>query len=155
MILRGTGILKVTPPDVTKKHEKQSEWKKVAIIETNDDLALYYKWFLRKRFNLFLLNPLRGSHITIINDRINHARAEIMPKFDNLELEFFYDITKIRSNANHWWMNLECPQAEEIRKELGLAPKPYFGFHLTLGLSNEKNLAHSQYILDSCMRFNL
>ena len=32
------------------------------------DAAEYYGWFIKKRYNLTLNKPLRGSHVSFIND---------------------------------------------------------------------------------------
>ena len=46
------GILEFDPVNVTKKHLKQSSWKRTAIVKFNDDISEYYSWFLQKRFDL-------------------------------------------------------------------------------------------------------
>ena len=158
MILQTSGILIFEPENVTNKHFKQSEWKRMAIIQTNDDLAEYYAWFLKKRFSLKLNPPLRGSHVTIISDRIIDADAEKFKlsseKYNNTLVNFEYD-TDTRSNGEHWWLRVTCEEAYKIRFECGLPEKPYFNLHLTLGHASEKNLWFSQYILETILRFNL
>jgi len=90
------------------------------------DVAEYYAWFIKKRYNLILNKPLRGAHISFINDST--------PK----------------TNDEHWWLNIpheEREQLQSIREELGLG-RPYFGMHMSIGYVNEKNLPHSKYIHD-------
>jgi len=55
------GKIEFDPVNVTKKHDKQSSWKKVAMVrfQNNDDTYAYYSWFLKKRFNLVLNKPIR------------------------------------------------------------------------------------------------
>ncbi len=65
------GKIVFDPINVTKKHNAQSAWKKVAIVKFDCDLYEYYSWFLKKRFNLFLNKPLRGTHLTFINDIVD------------------------------------------------------------------------------------
>jgi hypothetical protein len=62
------GKIQFDPVNVTRKHSRQSSWKKTAMIKIDDDTWSYYAWFIEKRFNLKLNKPLRGTHITIIND---------------------------------------------------------------------------------------
>ena len=52
------GKIVFDPINVTKKHNSQAVWKKVAIVKFDCDIYAYYSWFLQKRFNLFLNKPL-------------------------------------------------------------------------------------------------
>ena len=155
MLFKVKGILDFTPQDVTKKHKNQSMWKCVAIIKTNCDISGYYAWFLKSRFNLILNNPLRGTHVTFISDRMNRELfMEGSKVFNGKEVTFYYENIP-RSNGSHWWLRVWSPECESIRESLGLTKDPYFGLHLTLGNANEKNINHSNYILDCCKRFEL
>jgi hypothetical protein len=141
------GKLHFDPINVTKKHHRQSSWKKVAIIKFNDDLPEYYTWFLNKRFNLYLNKPLRGSHMTLINDKINddiyNQAKEI---FDGKEFTVRYNPEDIRCNdKGHWWVKSYCDDGEVIRNSMGLG-RPYYGFHITMGRATHLNLEHSNYI---------
>jgi len=57
------GKIVFEPENVTKKHEAQASWKKVAMVLFEGDLANYYSWFIKKRFNLELNKPKRCSYI--------------------------------------------------------------------------------------------
>jgi len=155
MVIKYRGILDFTPEDVTRKHKSQSSWKRVAVIKTNCDLDRYYAWFLKNRFNLELNRNLRGTHVTFISDRLEKTIFDEASKlFNNKEIDFYVELEP-RSNGTHWWLRVHCPEAETIREVMGLTREPYFGLHLTLGLSNEKNLSHSNYILECCKKFEL
>ena len=155
MLIKVRGILDFTPEDKTKKHKAQSSWKRVAVIKTNCDLDQYYAWFLRKRFNLELNKNLRGSHVTIISDRIDKNIFDEASKiFNNKEIDFYIELEP-RSNGSHWWLRVHCPESESIRESMGLSRDPYFGLHLTLGYANEKNKEHSEYILRCCKNFEI
>lgn len=149
------GILEFDPQDRTKKHKFQSSWKRVALIKTNCELDLYYAWFVKKRFNLDLNRSLRGSHVTIISDRMDKSEFDKVSKlFNGKEIEFFINLSPM-SSGKHWWMNVKCPDAESIRELAGLSRKPYFDFHLTIGYANEKNEMHSEYIWRQMDKFSL
>lgn len=155
MLIKLKGILEFSPEDVTRKHKNQSSWKRVAMIRTDCDLDRYYAWFLKKRFNLELNKNLRGSHVTIISDRLDkNVFSEASKVFNGKEIEFFIELDP-KSNGEHWWLRVFCPMAESIREAMGLSRDPYFGFHLTIGHANERNIAHSEYILRVCKMFNL
>jgi len=151
------GKIEFEPVNVSKKHYSQSTWKKVAIVKFECDIYAYYSWFLERRFNLKLNPPLRGTHITIINDIVEDDIYEQAKElFKDKELTFYYDPTIIRSNSKgHWWLKVNSDDAHNIRSAMGLDPNPYFGLHLTVGLSNPKYLDHSKYITEQCIRFNL
>ena len=58
------------PPHVTKKHHAQSSWKYTVMCVTDDDMHLYYGWFLKKRFNLFLKFKIGIGLIQIVYPKI-------------------------------------------------------------------------------------
>lgn len=155
MVIKVRGILDFTPEDVTRKHKSQSSWKRTAIIKTYCELDRYYAWFLKKRFNLELNKNLRGAHVTFINDRMERTIFDEASKiFNGREIDFYIELEP-RSNGEHWWLRVHCPEAESIREAMGLTREPYFGLHLTLGHANSKNMEHSEYILEQCKRFTL
>jgi hypothetical protein len=157
MLIKLRGILEFSPVDVTRKHKAQSSWKCVAIIKTDCDLDRYYAWFLTKRFNLELNPNLRKSHITFINDKMDKSIFQEGAKiFNGKEIDFYLELEP-KSSVGHWWLRAFSPDARNIREALGLSRDPYYGLHLTLG--NVKPtpvaLAHSEYILEQCKRFEL
>lgn len=154
-MIQSSGKIVFEPTIIGKKQAKQSEWKRTAIIQLDDELDAYYRWFLIKRFSLKLNQPIRGPHITFIADRMpSEPFNEGAKLFDGKEIRFNYD-PNIRSNGKWWWLKIDCPDAKSIREAIGLSPDPYFNFHLTIGQANEKHLDFSKYILDNCIRFGL
>jgi len=145
--LKITGKLIFDIEDKTKKHISQSSWKKNAIVLFDDDLCEYYQWFLKKRYNIELNKPLRGSHLTIINDKYDNITLwdKVKQKYDGTTIEVYYN-TDLRSNADYWWLKAFSVQSNKIRVELGL-DKPFFNPHITIGLANIKNIEQSEYIL--------
>ena len=173
MVFKVRGILDFSPEDKTKKHVSQASWKKVAMIRTNCELDRYYAWFLKKRFNLELVRNLRGTHITFINDRMDAKTFnQFAELFAGKEIDFYIE-TEPRSNGEHWWLRVHCPEAESIREIMGLSREPFFGMHLTLGRAEERYpegveennnsilkikkdyIEHSEYILECCKRHEL
>ena len=64
------------PGDKTRKHTNQSSWKRIAMIQLYCDIHLYYAWFIYKRYSLLLNKPIRGTHITIISDKITFPKSD-------------------------------------------------------------------------------
>jgi hypothetical protein len=127
------------------------------------DVAEYYAWFIKKRYNLILNKPLRGAHISFINDSMKDLSQngvlsaeeveakweEVKKKWDGKKIDIVLDLDP-RTNSEHWWLNIpheEREQLQSIRDELGLG-RPYFGMHMSIGYANEKNIHHSSYIHD-------
>lgn len=157
------------PPHLTRKHHKQKDWKVTVMCETVDQCEIdkYYAWFIKTRFNLPLCANLRHPHITIVNDKNTEMDMNVYQELKSLlngkEMMFKYNPANIRSNGKHWWIRMEDSlDVQNIRRLLGLKPdersglhNPYFGLHLTLGLTNEKTIEHSKYILETIKRYNL
>ena len=145
------------PRHWTAKHHKQASWKVSVICETDGEIDLYYAWLLRKRFSLVLNQPLRKAHVTIVNDRILDKDAYKAAKlqYNRMQTTFSYDPEDVRTNGQHWWINVTNPDVADIRKACGFAPDPYFKLHFTIGYANDKHLVHSRYIHDSILAFGL
>ncbi len=139
-------------PDVTKKHVKQASWKKTALVMIeNPDFCNYYAWFVKKRYNLELYRPLRDTHFTVINDKIEteeellkyeEGRAKHNGKMINVE----YGID-VRTDDISWWLGARSLEAEQVRIDCGLPARAYWGFHITIGrvdgdwrIENSKNV---------------
>ncbi len=158
-----TGKISFEPENKTNKHVNQSSWKKIAMVFFDGDIAEYYAWFIKKRYNLKLNKPLRGAHVSFINDSMKDLTQngvlsaeeveikweEVKKKWDGKEIEIVLDLSP-KTNDEHWWFNIpheERESLQSIRDELGLG-RPYFGMHMSIGYVNEKNLPHSKYIHD-------
>jgi hypothetical protein len=162
------GIIHFDPEDKTRKHLKQSDWKKMALIVFDSDIAEYYAWFLKKRYDIVLNKPLRRAHISFINDSISDIKkglkcdditaqkswTALKKKWNNVEVEVALDLD-VRSDSNHWWLNIPQDKRDflhSIRNEIGLS-RPYFGLHMSIGYANEKNIKQSKYILNLINEF--
>jgi hypothetical protein len=147
--------------DKTNKHKSQSSWKKTAFVLIGDDSCQYYSWFLKKRYNIILNQPLRLSHISFINDSMRDLTQngeiseelaleyweQCKQKWDGKEIQIVLDLNP-KTDDRSWWLNI--PQDERdllhaIRAEVGLG-RPHFGLHMSLGYANENNIYHSMYI---------
>jgi len=178
-VLQIETILEFDPPHLIKKHEVQGEWKKTAICNVGDDIDQYYSWFLKKRFNLSLIKPMRGSHITIINDKLYDEQKYLQAKqiFNGKKIVFDYDPAEIRGGINpkgegFWWLKVYNTDIEAIREFAGLNRKPFFNLHLTLGAVQQEwkkgikngppplediqiHQLHSEYIVRQMIKFGL
>lgn len=134
---------------LTKKHLKQSSWKRTAIILIdNTDFCRYYSWFIKKRYNLELQMPIRGLHLTLINDRVTNEidYLNAVNKYQGKRISFEYD-TNLQTNGKTWWLPAYCEEGEKIRELAGLSKKPYYDFHISIGRADgDLRIEHSMYI---------
>lgn len=105
----------------------------------------YYAWFVEKRFKVHLQRPLRGAHVTIVNDRESETNGkweEIKKKWDGKTVEIVLNIDPLlgvsnrKGNYTDWWLTVPYEDREEIhsiRTELGLRDRSHFGLHMTIG----------------------
>lgn len=153
ILIECEGFITFNPPNITKKHISQSNWKQTVIIKTNCEIENYYSWFIEKRFNLKLNKTIRGTHVTIINDRMDLSEiSKFKDIFDGKPIKFYYNPIPV-TNGEHWWLRVFCPESENIREIMGLNKNPYFNLHLTIGYANDKNIDHSLYIERICKIF--
>ena len=157
------GKIGFEPENKTNKHATQASWKKIAMVFIDGDVAEYYAWFVKKRYNLTLNKPLRGAHVSFINDSMRDLTQNgeksveevevlwesVKQKWDGKQIPIVLDLNP-KTNDEHWWLNIpheERGLLQSIRDELGL-DRPYFGMHMSIGYANEKNIEHSKYIHD-------
>jgi hypothetical protein len=156
------GKIHFEPIDLTKKHKKQANWKRMAMVHLDGDITEYYAWFIQKRYNLVLNKPLRGAHISFINDSIKDLSINdtktmeeidatwnaVKAKWDNQIIPITLDLSP-RTDDKHWWLNIKHEDREllhGIRAELGLG-KPFWGLHMSIGYARPGlNEIHSKYI---------
>lgn len=153
------GKIYFDPKDRTAKHKTQSSWKKMAMVIFKGDVSEYYSWFIKKRFGIELTKPLRGAHISFINDSIDEmtthcsTRSErnalwekVKKKYHRKEIEIVLSL-KPHIETPHWYFiipHTERGELQEIRDELGFInkktglSKPYFGMHMTIGSAVDK-----------------
>lgn len=140
------------------------------------DISYYYMWFIKKRYGLELSKPLRGAHVSIINDSIRDINGgkgseeerqalweSVVKKYDGKKIDVTVDLDPL-TQGEHWWFRVSYDHREEImdiRNELGLGV-PFYGLHMTIGLAvdkrpdegfidgavtaNRMNAEHSKYI---------
>ena len=160
------GKIGFEPENKTNKHNYQASWKKIAMVFIEGDICEYYSRFIKKRYRVIINKPLRGGHISFINDsmkdlthdgeiseeEVERLWEEVKTKWDGVEIPIVLDLNP-RTNDEHWWLNVPHEEREllqSIRNELGLG-KPFYGMHMSLGYVNENNQPHSMYIHD-CLK---
>ena len=161
MKIKLIGKIEFEVENKTKKHHNQSSWKRVAMIMLDGDITEYYAWFIEKRYNLILNKPLRGGHISLINDsikdlscggtktieEINKTWETVKKKWDKKSIPIYLDVES-NTDGKHWWLRVSHDERvlmNGIRAELGLG-NPFWGLHMSLGYANEVHEEHSNYL---------
>jgi len=144
------------PDNVTKKHQKQAEWKRTVYLEYGEDVHQYYKWLIERRFGLKINKPLRPAHITIINDRVEDwtLYQQAKNRFNGIEIRASWS-NEIRTNGKHWWLKVESEDALNIRIASGFSKVPFHSFHLSIGYVNDQQLEYSEYILRQIIKYGI
>jgi hypothetical protein len=156
-ILNITGRIVFDPDNVTRKHNRQADWKRIAMVVFEDDTAEYYSWFIKRRYGITLNKPLRGPHITFVNDSVREINGgdkvweEVRKKWDGKEIEVTLNLD-VRTNIEYWWLRASSESFNFVREELGIG-EPYFSYHMTIGFPNERNIEQSEYIHNLIMKF--
>ena len=158
------GKILFDPEDVTNKHVNQSSWKKIAMVLFDGDICEYYAWFIKKRFGLTLHKPVRGAHVTFVNDsmrdlsqgglltdkEINEKWEKVKNKWDGKTIQIVVNLDP-RTDGRTWWFNVPHNEREllqSIRTELGLG-EPFFGMHMSIGYASHGLMEeHGKYIHD-------
>lgn len=102
----------------------------------------YYKKMVEKRFWLKTHYPKHGPHISIILPK-HHKNVDLnkIKKYNGKIVKFKYDpyimIGGKGKGYRNFWLKVECPFAEKIKRELGVKDNNFLGLHLTV--ANTKN----------------
>jgi hypothetical protein len=120
-------------------------------IKVDFDLLRYYMWHLYRNVDSIGLNyPKHKAHISVILPRIHGKEAvEKSKKYAGQPVDLCYsgDIKQGGSWFKNYWLPVECDQAEQVKKELGVKEntiwrmllhhlhikhKPFLGYHATI-----------------------
>ena len=166
------GIMEFDPVDVSKKHAVQSSWKKVAMVRFHEDETFrYYKWLLEQRLGLRIpgknafewkgrLNePLRGTHVTAINDIIDdEVYLQAKEIFHGKEASITYDPTLIRCSQKGermwWYMDVYSEDIANMRAAMDLGD-PFHNLHMTIGLVNPMFIKHCEWVVENCEKLGM
>jgi len=112
------------------------------ILHVDPELTRYYL----SRFNrshvytdIQIMLPKWGGHITIVAGDEHESvedteeNKKTLNMIDGMEIPFSYSPI-VTGNENHFWLNVKCESALDIRDSLGLSREPRYPFHLTIGV---------------------
>jgi hypothetical protein len=110
----------------------------IIIIAVDPDLGEYYK----KQFNnvkkyagFQIMKPKWGPHVSITREpeQETYSNPAILAGLDGKPISFKYS-HKINGDGKHWWLDVHCEEALDIREKLGLSRQPPKPLHVTIGV---------------------
>ena len=122
-------------------HTSEGRWSVrsngLLVILVDEGIGDYYRMWFNKTHrvqNIRLMKPKWGSHISVTREG-EPARYDVslIKSLDGQPVTFRYT-HEMDDNANHYWLDVECPAALDLREKLGLPRQPEFALHLTVGI---------------------
>ncbi len=118
----------ISKSNKTNKHNYQASWKKIAMVFIEGDICEYYSRFIKKRYRVIINKPLRGGHISFINDsmkdlthdgeiseeEVERLWEKVKAKWDGIEIPIVLDLNP-RTNDEHWWLNVPHEERELLQ----------------------------------------
>lgn len=108
------------------------------IVELDTEITRYYRWWLRREKHIILQQPSWDAHITVIRGERECAKhPALWKKYHGKRVNFTYEhgilhSAKDKDQPGHfWWITANCPELDELRKELGL--RTGYQYHITIG----------------------
>lgn len=118
----------VYDPYRAKMKRKTAWW---AVVETDDEITRYFRWWVKKEFWIDLNKPAWGAHVSIIRgEKPEPDLMHLWKKYDRTEVEFEYEHS-VYQNKHFWLVDVKCPFLINIRKELNRPCN--WNLHLTIG----------------------
>lgn len=130
-IFESVGVIRLEPK--SRSTPLRPWW---ALIEVCPDLSRYYLEVAKKHWWHLsgLQRPAWGGHISMIRGEEPPGGQVAWSALKDVEIEFKYD-HKIQTDGKHFWLQVFCEIAEDIREDLGLSRQPVFPFHLTFAVA--------------------
>lgn len=110
------------------------------VVDIDKEITRYYRWWIKNRYWIDLCQPSWNAHISVIRgEKPKPHLMHLWKKYDGQVVEFQYshnvrqsgDTTGFDRPDHYWFVEIECPQLVEIRKELEL---PFnWKLHITIG----------------------
>lgn len=102
------------------------------IVTADAGLSEYYRWWIEKRFHLWIQPPMLNLHVSIFNGKevIPESAAEVLSGLHDSFVEYEYSVN-VQQHWKFWVLPVRSKQLEQIRNLCGVAPN--YHFHITIG----------------------
>ena len=136
MWFKAKGVIRYDP--YRGKMKSNTKWW--VVVNTDQEITRYYRWWVHRRYWIELQQPAWGSHVSIIRgekpaDHLMH----LWKKYDGHWIEFEYNHNVRQSGDTtgwdrpdcFWFLDVRCEFLNQIRGELGRPTG--WKYHLTIG----------------------
>lgn len=107
------------------------------MLQCDWDIVRYYSWLL-KRYGISIhKGSISKAHISFVKGE-KPLNMDCWNK-DYGQIEFEYSHTLSHNDRGHVWLDVWCPQLQQIRLDLGLTPFKGTNRHMTIGKMDTKN----------------
>lgn len=122
----------VYEPNRGSDFRKTFKAKTLVLELPNDQLDLYYQWFLEKKFGSWYKTqrPMFGLHVTVVRGDEKVKNAAAWKKHAGEEIVVEYNPVELRKKWQFWSMPVRSSRLEQLRAELGLSA--FHDFHVTV-----------------------
>lgn len=110
-----------------------SKWWLILDCDFDGEIGRYYRhlhWLASHRC-CELQRPSWLSHVTVIRDE-QPPNTWLWGLYNGREVEIEYEPI-VCDDGSYFWVNVSCPVLLDVREELGLARKPLYPLHLSIG----------------------
>jgi hypothetical protein len=116
---------------ICSRKPESTNWWMIAKIDYTVGKYWRHLYKLQHNFCRKLSRPSHGEHVTIIGNEIP-TNPEGWNNYAGKSIGLYLK-HKIDYSDTCYWLEVDCPDAEQIRIDLGLSPKPKVSFHLAIG----------------------
>lgn len=137
-LLKSTGVLVYDP---FRPGMKNTDWW--IILNTDEELCRYYRWWIWRQYMVDLKNPSWGSHVSILRGAKPRAdKIHFWKKYQREKIKFEYSPVVRQQvdtdgNLGHFWfIDVWSERLNDIRDELGfktVIDDKKIKYHLTIG----------------------
>lgn len=107
-------------------------------VHLDHDFVNYYKKLIDMYFYKTrpLFTPRHGAHISVVIKSIHPRNFDqrLLQKYHNRDVEFTYDPHIILGGRDftNYWVKVNFPLGEQIKREAGIYERNFHGFHITI-----------------------
>lgn len=103
------------------------------LLTCDPNIVRYYCW-LAKTWGIDIEAGSRhGPHVSVVKGK--KPNKKFIKRWHGLSgkaILFNYS-NQVRHNHYHVWLDVQCQELSKIRQSVGLKPKPWHSFHMTIG----------------------